>query len=73
MSKVTEKLIMDIIGVPKFYDSFRISENESVLLMERLGQCLFDILETEQRKFFPIKVVANIGINLVRFILYHLR
>jgi hypothetical protein len=26
-----------LIGTPKFYDSFRISENESVLLMEKLG------------------------------------
>ena len=25
------------IGTPMFYDSFRISENESVLLMEKLG------------------------------------
>lgn len=43
-----------LIGAPKFYDSFRISENESVLLMEKLGQCLFEILELEQRKHFPV-------------------
>jgi hypothetical protein len=42
------------IGIPKYYDSFRISDNESVLLMEKLGQCLFEILEGEQRRFFPI-------------------
>jgi hypothetical protein len=42
------------IGVPKFYESFRISDSESVLLMQKLGDCLFGILEQESRKSFPI-------------------
>lgn len=41
------------IGVPKFYESFRISDSESVLLMQKLGDCLFGILEKESRKKFP--------------------
>jgi hypothetical protein len=68
MSKVLftfPKYIFFIIGVPKYYDSFRISESESVLLMQKLGDCLFGILEKEQRKCFPIPVVAAIAINLV--------
>ena len=33
------------LGVPKFYESFRISDSESVMLMQKLGDCLFGILE----------------------------
>ena len=35
------------LGVPKFYESFRISDSESVMLMQKLGDCLFEILEQE--------------------------
>jgi hypothetical protein len=35
------------LGVPKFYESFRISDSESVMLMQKLGDCLFGILEQE--------------------------
>ena len=53
------------LGVPKFYESFRISDSESVMLMQKLGDCLFGILEQESRKSFPIQVVAAIAINIV--------
>ena len=42
------------LGVPKFYESFRISDSESVMLMQKLGDCLFGILGLESRKSFPI-------------------
>ncbi len=35
------------------------------MLMQKLGDCLFGILEQESRKSFPIQVVAAIAINIV--------
>ena len=52
--KVELTKINQIAGIPKIYESFKVTDDESVLLMERLGDCLFDILEKEGRRSLPI-------------------
>ena len=59
---------LNYVGIPKYYEAFKASEKESILVMESLGDSLYDTLERHKLNGFPIKAVSNIAIQLVSLI-----
>eukprot|EP00347_Sterkiella_histriomuscorum_P006734 403351637 len=58
----------NIQGVPKYYDMQQISDKEVVLLLGLQGPSLYDILEQNKMKSFPIQMVAKIAIGTIKIL-----
>lgn len=58
-------VIYIILGIPVYYESFMASDKESVVIMESLGESLFDIMDKNNLRRFPIEVVSNVAIQMV--------
>ena len=53
--------ILISLGTPKYFESFRMSDTESGILMEKLGYTIPELWESESLMFFPIQNASHIA------------